>query len=149
MYLSQIGRIIQNVIVNVTVEDNAYNVRTVSKMVRIVPNLYVISMPSMSYECHEQNEVFLYRAHIYNYNGDPIDVDDQVLVTMNPGTNGTAETFVSHVNDEGFLDVKIKCSNYRTIYVSINYENSQKSGKIELNHRNHNSKEGVHVNTQL
>uniref|UniRef100_A0A0K8VI38 CD109 antigen n=3 Tax=Bactrocera latifrons TaxID=174628 RepID=A0A0K8VI38_BACLA len=118
-------------------------------MVRVVAHLHVISMPSMSYECHEPNEVFLYRALIYNYNGDPIDVDDNVFVTLNPGTNGGAETFVSHVNDGGYIDVKIKCSNYRTIMVSINYEGSQKSGKIELKQRNDNNKEGIHVSTQF
>ncbi|XP_039950333.1 murinoglobulin-1-like [Bactrocera tryoni] len=149
IYMYEIGRNIQNVIVNVTVEDTVHNIRTISKVVRIVPHLHVISMPSMSYECHEPNEVFLYRALIYNYNGDPIDVDDNVLVTLNPGTNGGAETFVSHVNDEGYIDVKIECSNYRTIIVTINYEDSQKSGKIELKQRNDNSKEGIHVNTQF
>lgn len=150
--LNQIGRIIQNVIVNVTVKDKAHNERTVSKVVRIVPHLHVINMPTMSYECHEQNEAFLYRAHIYDYNGNPIDVDDNVLVTLNPGTNGGIETFISHVNDEGYLDVNIQCSYYRyinnNIFVSIDYKNSKKSGKIELKHGNHNSKEGVQVNTQ-
>ncbi|XP_011185797.3 CD109 antigen isoform X2 [Zeugodacus cucurbitae] len=146
--LNKLERVMQNIMVNVTVQFKAHGTHTVSKFVRFVPNLYIINMPSMSYECHEPNEVFVYRAHIYNYNGNPIDGGDEIRVTLNPGTNGMPETFFSHVNDEGCLDVQIKCSNSKIIYVTINYKGTQsKPGKIELKHLNR--KEGVHVNTQF
>uniref|UniRef100_W8BAX1 CD109 antigen n=1 Tax=Ceratitis capitata TaxID=7213 RepID=W8BAX1_CERCA len=145
--IRRLGRNVKSVLIHARIEDYFNPISySVSKTVQIVPNLYVIETPSITYECFQPDDVFLYSAHIHNLNGDPIDVDDDVIVHFE--TTFNAWKNVTNVDDNGYVNLHINCSNLNAINLTIRYEGMKSVGVISFKQWSDIGKEGLYVTTK-
>lgn len=114
-------------------------------------NHYEISTPDVSHECNGEDETFFYRAHISQYNRNPINTDREVYVTLEMRTKDdiTSDTSLTYAEVNGDVDVEVECANHDNINITIKYENSESTGVIQLYHKNEGGKGGIYVKTQL
>ncbi|XP_067624053.1 CD109 antigen-like [Eurosta solidaginis] len=148
--LKQFGKKLQNINVTVTVEDSVMRMsRTVSKTVSISRKRYDIDAPTIKVECDGPSDTFIYRGHISQLNGAPIDVDEEISIGLEDGGEEEQPTFITNADNEGYVETEIICANYANYNVTIEYRGQKAVGSIELYHRGDGGKGGVYVKTQF